>query len=542
MSSSVSAGSLGQSGWTARDQDPSANRKPFAVALSRPGVGQAIYTALVELGADPHDLLADLGLDPSVFDGGKLVPYVTLGRLIALGAERTNCPHLGLLVGQRATLASLGWLGLLMRHSDTVGDALRALEAHCGTQNWGAVVGLGIDSDITVLSYAPYGPEAGSAAIHSERALATMTNVLRALCGSSWAPEEVLLPRYQPRDTTVYDQFFKAPVRFDQEAAALVFPAELLEQRIAGADLTVRQSAEDQVSQLEVKQASSFTDELRQYLRTQVTRQRCHAERMARMRLVTRRTLSRRLKAQGTTFTKLADEAQFQVARQLLADTSMSVTQISTVLNFSEPAGFTHAFRRWAAMTPSAWRRENQPPDAVCLPNAQNSPENPRSSSRASKPGVTVKAADLPPEMVSVRTARATGATVLGLGLAILAGTPDAWAVQAGLAEYQGTWVLDGRGCSDVYASDGKATAFKKPVDIFAPAFIISGRRLRTPMASCQIKSVRPVGDRQLLLLDCMNAVAGNEVRILMAPAAGALKRYYNDQDTIGVGYQRCSR
>ena len=133
----------------------------------------------------------------------------------------------------------------------------------------------------------------------------------------------------------------------------------------------------------------------------------------------------------------------------------------------------------------------------------------------ASKPCLTVKAADLPPEMVSVRTARATGATVLGLGLAILAGTPDAWAVQAGLAEYQGTWVLDGRGCADVYASDGKATAFKKPVDIFAPAFIISGRRLRAPMASCQIKSVRPVGDRQLLLLDCMNAVAGNEVRIL---------------------------
>ncbi|MHB2210739.1 AraC family transcriptional regulator [Methylobacterium sp. CM6257] len=343
--------------------------------MSRPGIGHAIYTAIIELGADPGDLLTELGLDPRLFDGSNRVPYVALSRLITLGAERTNCPHLGLLVGQRVTLASLGQLGVLMRHSDTVGDALRALEAHSGKQNWGAVIGLGTDSDVTALSYAPYGPEAESAAIHSERALATLTNILRTFCGADWAPEEVLLPRSKPRDTVVYGHFFRAPVRFDQEAAALVFPADLLEQPIAGADLTVRQSAEDHVRQLEGDQASNFTDELRRYLRTQVTRQRCHAERVACMRLLTRRTMSRRLKAQGTTFTRLADEAQFQVAKQLLADTSMSVTQISAVLNFSEPAAFTHAFRRWSGMTPSAWRRENQPAQAARPPNPQNPPE-----------------------------------------------------------------------------------------------------------------------------------------------------------------------
>ncbi|MHB2210762.1 hypothetical protein [Methylobacterium sp. CM6257] len=141
-----------------------------------------------------------------------------------------------------------------------------------------------------------------------------------------------------------------------------------------------------------------------------------------------------------------------------------------------------------------------------------------------------------------MRTANVTGAAVLGLGFATLAGVPEAWAVQAGLSDYQGAWVLEGRDCADVYASDGKVTAFKKPVDIFAPAFTVSGRRLRTPMASCQIRSVRPAGDRQLLLLDCANAVAGNEVKVLMAPASGSLRRYYNEQDSTGVGYQRCSR
>jgi AraC-like DNA-binding protein len=341
--------------------DPSANGKSLPVALSRPGVKQAIFATLVELGADPDDLLAELGLDPRLFNGGKLVPYADLGRLITLGAERTNCPHLGLLVGQRATLGSLGPLGLLMHHSNSVGDALQSLVAHVGTQNWGAVVGLGIDSGIAVLSYAPYGPEAECAVIHSERVLAAMTNVLRALCGADWDLQEVLLPRSKPRDVSAYDRFFRAPVRFDQEVAALVFSAKCLEQPIAGADLVVRRRAKDRVRRLEAKQSSNLTDELRRYLGAQVTRQRCKAERVARMQFVTRRTLSRHLRAEGTSFRQLADEAAFRVAKQLLADTCMSLAQISTVLNFSEPAAFTHAFRRWSGMPPSAWRRENRP-------------------------------------------------------------------------------------------------------------------------------------------------------------------------------------
>ncbi|GJE72698.1 AraC family transcriptional regulator [Methylorubrum podarium] len=360
MSSFVIVEPLGFSGQTVKAGAPSANGKPFPTALGRPGVGPAIYAILAELGADPEDLLAELGLDPRHLDGGKLVSYADLGRLIARGAECTNCPHLGLLVGQRATLASLGRLGLLMRHSNTVGDALQVLETHSGTQNWGAVVGLGTNNGVTVLTYAPYGPEAESAAIHSERALATMTNVIRALCGFDWAPEEVLLPRSKPREALPYDRFFRAPVRFDQEMAALVFLAELLDKHIDGADPVIRRLAEGRIHQLEAKQSSNLTDELRRYLRIQVTRQRCKAERVARLRLVHRRTLSRHLQAEGTTFRQLSNEALFRVAKQLLADTSMSLTQISTALNFSEPAAFTHAFRRWSGMAPSTWRQANR--------------------------------------------------------------------------------------------------------------------------------------------------------------------------------------
>ncbi|AWN51046.1 hypothetical protein [Methylobacterium sp. 17Sr1-1] len=114
---------------------------------------------------------------------------------------------------------------------------------------------------------------------------------------------------------------------------------------------------------------------------------------------------------------------------------------------------------------------------------------------------------------------------------------------RAAVSDYQGAWVLSGHDCQDVYASAGKKAAFKKPLDMFAPAFIISGRRLTTPAASCQIRSARPAGDRELLHLDCANAVAANEVRVLLAASPpDGLKRYYGEHDPTGVDYRRCSR
>ena len=130
----------------------------------------------------------------------------------------------------------------------------------------------------------------------------------------------------------------------------------------------------------------------------------------------------------------------------------------------------------------------------------------------------------------------------LGLGLAASAAVPGAMA-QGGLSGYQGAWLAGGADCAEIYSSAGKGTSFKKPVDIFAPAFIVSGSPLRTRIASCRIKSVRPTGERQLLILDCANAVAGNEVRVLMMPQPdGSLKRYFNEHDTLGTRYERCSR
>jgi AraC-like DNA-binding protein len=68
------------------------------------------------------------------------------------------------------------------------------------------------------------------------------------------------------------------------------------------------------------------------------------------------RTLNRRLNAFGTSFQALVDAGRFEIARQMLADSAMEVTQIAASLDYADASAFTRAFRRWSGTTPAVWR------------------------------------------------------------------------------------------------------------------------------------------------------------------------------------------
>ena len=121
-------------------------------------------------------------------------------------------------------------------------------------------------------------------------------NAIRALCGAQWSPTEVLLPRGLPADREPYRRHFRAPVRFNEESAVIVFPARDLDLRVAGADPMVRALLEERIEHLKGRQGIEFSDDIRRLLRTQMTSNHCSAEDIAGLLAMHRRTLTRRLK------------------------------------------------------------------------------------------------------------------------------------------------------------------------------------------------------------------------------------------------------
>jgi AraC-like DNA-binding protein len=335
--------------------------RPLPAGYVHLGVAKEIAPTLREFGLEPDPIIKAVGLDPRLFDDStSVIPHRALSRLCALSVARTRCRHFGLLVGRRATIMSLGLVGRLMLHSETFGDALRSLVAHLGVQDRVVVSSLAVEGDTAVLSYAVYQAEMESADQITDGAIACAVNAIRALLGADWAPTEVLLPRGQPAEMEPYRRHFRAPVRFDQEMAALVFPSRCLELRIAGADPLLRAMLEERIKQLKGAQGCDFSDDIRRLLRVRLTGDRCSADDIADLLTIHRRTLSRRLKDGGTGYRDISNEIRFELARQLLGDTEVPLGQIAAALDYSEASAFTRAFRRWSGETPTTWRAKHR--------------------------------------------------------------------------------------------------------------------------------------------------------------------------------------
>jgi AraC-like DNA-binding protein len=317
---------------------------------------------LTSLGAKPTEIIEAADLDPRLFDRPEnQVSALAVERLLLLCAERTNCAHFGVLVGQRAKLASLGPLGSLMNSCGTLREALQALEQHLRVQTRGGFVHLEVDSGVAVLTYSPYHSVGEGAGLVCEGVLTATAQALRDLCGPAWAPAEVFVPRRVPASQEAYSSAFRAPIRFNQEMAALVIAAESLDHPLPHANAAERRTFEQYVLHNERTAPPDVADEIRRQLFTQLVTARCSSKALAQHFAIHRRTLNRRLRAEGTGFKRIVDEIRSATARQLLADTELSLAHIAAVLDFSEPAAFTRAFRRWSAgVTPSAWRVQHR--------------------------------------------------------------------------------------------------------------------------------------------------------------------------------------
>lgn len=129
-----------------------------------------------------------------------------------------------------------------------------------------------------------------------------------------------------------------------------------------------------------------------------------------------------------------------------------------------------------------------------------------------------------------------TGAYLLAMALIV-----PAQGALSQTSNLQGAWIEEGLSCASVYTAGRNAIGFKRPPNAFAPAFVISGKRVTTPLASCRILDVRSNGDRQIMNLHCTTSISTNAARAVLAPAPdGGLFRYLAMDSGVATKYQRC--
>jgi AraC-like DNA-binding protein len=281
--------------------------------------------------------------------------------LLALCAERSRCPHFGLLVGQRASLLSFGLIGTLARNETDVGTALRGLARTQHLHGRTGVPAFIVKDGIATYSLTLEGYLGVGATHVHDLSAAIGFNLMRDLCGPGWTPTEIMLPHAAPEDRRPYDRYFRAPIRFDAEWTAVAFPARWLFHHVTGADPSLRGPLRQSVDAVAARHPDDLIMRTRRALYVLVMQGEGSMTGVADLLSMHRRTLNRRLALSGTSISDQFEEVKSQIARQLLADTTMSIIEIASTLNYSDAATFTRAFRRWTNMPPSEWRSRKNP-------------------------------------------------------------------------------------------------------------------------------------------------------------------------------------
>jgi AraC-like DNA-binding protein len=80
-------------------------------------------------------------------------------------------------------------------------------------------------------------------------------------------------------------------------------------------------------------------------------------EAIARKLALSKRTLQRRIEAEGTSYQEILKETRNALARHYLEKTALPAAEIAFLLGFDEPNSFYRAFRTWTGTTPDSVRQ-----------------------------------------------------------------------------------------------------------------------------------------------------------------------------------------
>ena len=83
-------------------------------------------------------------------------------------------------------------------------------------------------------------------------------------------------------------------------------------------------------------------------------------EKIAKANNTSVRSLQRALKAEGTTFSKVLEQARVKMAEELLENTDATMSDIAQRLGYRHQGDFTRAFGHWAGVSPSEYRRRRK--------------------------------------------------------------------------------------------------------------------------------------------------------------------------------------
>jgi AraC-like DNA-binding protein len=176
----------------------------------------------------------------------------------------------------------------------------------------------------------------------------------------------VSFPHALPGAAAEYERILGAPVESAGRDCVITLPTRVLLSDLRRSNAGIADVLGDAARRERAQAANTaFRSRVEQVITSMYQRssQDSHQE-VARVLAVSGRTLQRRLSEEGTSYREVRDAVRRQWSSRLLRDGSLSVSEVSARVGFSDVAAFDKAFKRWFGKTPSGFRRDSVQPVA----------------------------------------------------------------------------------------------------------------------------------------------------------------------------------
>lgn len=319
---------------------------------------RCLAATMAEFGHDPARLC--LGLGFTLDDLGNPACRVSFrqgGALIRRALQVAPGKGLGLLIGERETIASIGLVGYAMMTSPTLGDAVGLGMSQ--QKFTGSMLEFDMQQDrrhVTVTACNRF-HEPDIQVFLVEEAFASFLQVARGLAGNSFLPRRIDLNYPAPPYADEYARVFQCEVRFGQPVNAFVTDIEWAARPLLTYDpLSHRQALEFmEIGFSREREKVDLFESVERAVRHNLREQPSFAD-IARKLCLSERTLRRRLAENGVSYQSLLDNVRKNRALEMLANPRLSIEQVAFEIGFCDSHNFRRAFKRWTGNTPSEMR------------------------------------------------------------------------------------------------------------------------------------------------------------------------------------------
>ena len=179
-------------------------------------------------------------------------------------------------------------------------------------------------------------------------ALGLAIQAVRMAAGSRWIPPAVQIESPESEWVLRNERIAESRVDFGSPVVAIAIPLDLLDRR-----LPRPLSGPAATEEARAPAARDLVGSLVQALLPLATEVPLSLELGAELAETTPRTLQRWLAEEGTGWRQIVDRGRFEACEELIQDPSLTLTEISAKLGYSDQAHFTRAFHRWTGEAPS---------------------------------------------------------------------------------------------------------------------------------------------------------------------------------------------